>query len=245
MPRLVKIKNFLEKYFHRAVTELSRPAIIEFLRSNRLRFLANRIQLIVHRLDFKNRRNFNRVNLSLNIITENPNGDVILRFRTLCEKDIKQIFHNPISVNMVRVAALKTTEDRPFLDINHDDLWHISTDVLNWISEINSSGYVYRDILGCGQVHTENYIFGLTCEKGEGVGFKKIRIMIIKESNLANEYLMNRLKYENMYQGARTLTIRNMHEIYMRTLKEIRLTTQRNWIGPLRRVEICVPKYLI
>jgi hypothetical protein len=223
---------------------LRKPLTYELIQINPLFRPLNRLILYIsHMTDFKSRSNLRRVNLSLNHIGEKSDGTKILYIRTLWEKDLSEIFPNPISIQTILNSARQTNENNPFLETNQADLWHLTTDVLNSIAVVSAQGYLIKDMLGDNSVISENYIFCLTCEKGPTIGFSKLRIMLIKEKYLKQNDFMSTLHIENRYQSARLFTLSKIVDVYQKTLFNDTAFDHKSWKPPLRRIQLCIPKH--
>jgi hypothetical protein len=137
---------------------------------------------IKRRYDWRQRRFTQQVNFSLNSLAE-ADGSHTLQLRTLLEDSAAQVWINDYGVGRVLKAARRTTVENPFLKIVESrdrDLVMIA--VLNVLSERFSDAFVAR-VLGI-PAKTEPFLFGLTWERYGEMKTQKLRVMVIKRSDL-------------------------------------------------------------
>ena len=137
---------------------------------------------VKRRYDWRQRRFTQQVNFSLNSLTE-TNGTSTLLLRTLLEDSAAQVWINDYGVGRVLKAARRTTVENPFLQIaelRDRDLAMIA--VLNVLSERFSDAFVAQ-VLGIPAV-TDTFLFGLTWERYGEMKTQKLRVMVIKRSDL-------------------------------------------------------------
>ena len=134
------------------------------------------------RYDWRQRRFTQQVNFSLNTLVE-KNGSRTLLLRTLLEDSAAQVWINDYGVGRVLKAARRTTVEDPFLQIAESrdrDLVMIA--VLNVLSERFSDAFMAQ-VLGI-PAKTEAFLFGLTWERYGEMKSQKLRVMVIKRSDL-------------------------------------------------------------
>lgn len=123
---------------------------------------------------------FDRLNVSLNILTD----DRQLQIRTLLESHCEDIFLNAAITRDVIKAAKKTKESDSILPLPLKEYWYYLNPLVNEISERFSSGYLRRD---AGEpVKTERYLVCLTSETAGSIRQRKIRAMVMRKSVLTN-----------------------------------------------------------
>ena len=119
---------------------------------------------------------------SLNTLSE-ANGSCTLLLRTLLEESAASVWINDYGVGRVLKAARRTTFENPFLQIEGErdrDLVMIA--VLNVLSERFSDAFVAQ-ALGIPAT-TESFLYGLTWERYGEMKTQKLRVMVIKQSDL-------------------------------------------------------------
>ena len=134
------------------------------------------------RYDWRRRRFTQQVNFSLNTLVE-ANGACTLLLRTLLEESATRVWINDYGVGRVLRAARRTTVEEPFLQIPEAldrDLVMIA--VLNVLSERFSDAFVAR-ALGV-PAKTDSFLYGLTWERYGEMKTQKLRVIVIKRSDL-------------------------------------------------------------
>ena len=121
-----------------------------------------------------------------------PPEDPVLRprqafFRSLLEQSAAQVWINDYGVSRVLKAARRTTVERPFLQITEArDRDIVMVAVLNVLSERFSDAFVAR-VLGIPAA-TDSFLYGLTWERYGEMKTRKLRVMVIKRSDLQNMF---------------------------------------------------------
>lgn len=134
------------------------------------------------RYDWQQGRFAQQVNFSLNTLVE-EDGACTLLLRTLLEESAAQVWINDYGVGRVLKAARRTTVEKPFLqipDARDRDIAMVA--VLNVLSERFSDAFVAR-VLGM-PAKTDSFLFGLTWERYGEMKTQKLRVMVIKRSDL-------------------------------------------------------------
>jgi hypothetical protein len=132
------------------------------------------------RAEWRKKQFFDRLNISLNILT--PGQPLLIR--TLVEKSCQEIFLNKVAVETVLDAAKRTTERNPILPLPRNDYWYYLNAVLNEMAEKFSVGELRRDL---GQpVTTGRYLICLTSEAAGAIRTRKIRAMTVRKEVLLN-----------------------------------------------------------
>jgi hypothetical protein len=147
-----------------------------------------------------------RLSISLNMIHDGK-----LLIRTLAEKSLEEVIHNPAAIAKLQQAIKQTTEDNPIPPLAEDDFWHILNCVLNVISEKFSDGYIRQD-LGY-QVKMAQYLICLTRERAAEMRTSKIRAMVFQKSLLLN-LPEQEPQYEQPSHRIRFRTLKQLAELY-------------------------------
>jgi hypothetical protein len=165
---------------------------------------------------------YNRINISLNILTEGR-----LKIRTIMERSLEQVFTNKIAVEKVMAASQKTTIANPMLPIAKEDSWYLLNFVLNAVAEHFSAGQVRQD---AGVPVTKiAYVICLTCEVVGEERIRKVRAMMVRQDVLENfPYKDGMPELENPWHETRVQTIRTASEQYK--------TNPENFI----KFEVCI-----
>ncbi|MDJ0790011.1 MAG: hypothetical protein QNK05_24710 [Myxococcota bacterium] len=138
------------------------------------------------RVDWQQRRFSQQVNFSLNTLVE-ENGARRLLLRTLLEQSATEVWINDYGVGRVLKAARQTTVAQPFLRIpDARDRDVVMVAVLNVLSERFSDAFVAR-VLGI-PAKTETFLYGLTWERYGEMKTQKLRVMVIKRSDLESMF---------------------------------------------------------
>ena len=139
------------------------------------------------------RREFlDRVNFSLNRI-EPPAADAkpaegepappgTLRFRTLAEVNVTEVFPNAEARARVAAAARQTTAADPILPLPESDYWYYLNAVLNELSERFAAGWLRKD-LG-EEVRSARFLVALTAEVKGSAKTHKVRAMVMRKDAL-------------------------------------------------------------
>ena len=149
-----------------------------------------------------------RIIVSLNMLHEGK-----LKIRTIFERNLEDVFLNPIAIQKVRAASRRTTLDDPMLPIAKADAWYLLNFVLNAVAEHFCQGLVKQD---AGQpVTAVKYALCLTCEIVGDERIRKVRAMLVKLDHLRDfPYPDSLPELENPWHETRVLTLRKMAETY-------------------------------
>jgi hypothetical protein len=147
------------------------------------------------------------------IVSVNSLADGWLKIRTVFERSLEEVFLNPVAIEKVRVASLRTTVDDPLLPIAKEDRWFLLNFVLNAVAERFGDGMVRYD---AGQpLKPVTYLLFLT---GEVVGedrLRKVRAMMLRKELLENfPYTDSMPKLEQEWHADRIVTLRRAAEVY-------------------------------
>ncbi|MCH2210506.1 MAG: hypothetical protein MK110_04340 [Fuerstiella sp.] len=126
---------------------------------------------------WKRREFFERINFSLNSITDDT-----LRIRTLSEKSCSDIFLNTYAVRRLGQLIAKTNSRDPVVPIPRKDCWFFLNSVLNELSEQFASGLLARE--AGKQVLSTQYLICLTNECDGDLRTRKLRAMVIRRKLL-------------------------------------------------------------
>eukprot|EP00483_Globobulimina_turgida_P010264 UN10283 len=124
---------------------ISIPLLLTGIASSRILFRSKRSW---HRKDF-----YNVMNVSLNTIIRSPKTATgctkyTLYFRTLMEKEVRDVIPNPEGIKQLIEAAKKTNEENPFIIIeNSNNHWTVCNQIANQISSICANAFIHRDIV--------------------------------------------------------------------------------------------------
>lgn len=160
------------------------------------------------RLEWRRATFESRINISLNSIFGG-----ILRIRTLCEDEVKNIILSPYARRLVKKAAKATTIEDPFLHFaNKRDAWMVYNEVINAISSIYSSRILFTAMHGKSAKETKLYV-AITWERDADIPIQKLRIILVKEIVL-NEigHKLDTIKVEVPDQRTRIDALIKMHE---------------------------------
>ena len=189
------------------------------------------------RYDWRQRRFTRQVNFSLNTLVE-CDGSTTLHLRTLLEDSAVNVWLNEFGVSRVLKAAKHTTLGKPFLNIAkaHDrDLVMIA--VLNVLSERFSDAFLARAIGIPTKIDT--FLYGLTWEHYGEMKTQKLRVIVIKRSDLENMFDPSgqcKIDVAEESHRPRIKTLRRMYELWTSANQ-----TDRDMI---REVELGMPAYL-
>ena len=157
---------------------------------------------------WQNKQFLGRVIVSLNSFT-----DGWLKIRTVFERSLEEIFPNPVAVEKVRAASLRTTPENPLLPIAKEDRWYLLNFVLNAVAERFSNGVVCYD---AGQpLKPVSYLLFLTCEVVGPDRFRKVRAMMLRKDLIEDfPYRDSTPKLEQEWHRDRISTLARAAEIY-------------------------------
>jgi len=160
------------------------------------------------RRSWRKKQFFHRLNVTLNSF-----HDGRLEIRTLLERSLDQVFHNPVAVKKVLAASRRTTADNPLLPLARDDCWYLLNFVLNALAEHFSHGTVRRD---AGEpVRTVRYAFFLTCEVLERGRQRKVRAMVLRPELLREFPFPKEMpQLEQAWHEPRVRTLRKAAQVY-------------------------------
>ena len=192
---------------------------------------------IRRRYDWRQRRFTEQVKFSLNTLIQRD-GSQILLLRTLLEENASNVWLNEYGVSRVLSAARLTTREKQFLSITqqHDrDLVMIA--VLNVLSERFSEAFVARAV-GIS-TKTDAFLYGLTWERYGEMKTQKLRVIVIKRSDLESMFearsRTDEIGVVEESHRPRLMTLRRMYELWTSSSQ-----TDRDMI---REVELGMPTY--
>jgi hypothetical protein len=147
------------------------------------------------------------------LVTLNSLADGWLKIRTIFERSLEEVFLNPVAVEKVRAASLRTTVEYPLLEIAPEDRWFLLNFVLNAVAERFSSGLMRFD--AGVPLRPVTYLLFLTCEKvGEG-RILKVRAMLLRKDLLEDfPYRDTMPKLEMEWHADRIVTLRRAADLY-------------------------------
>ncbi len=147
------------------------------------------------------------------IVSLNGFADGWLKIRTVFERPLAEIFPNPVALEKVRAASLRTTADNPILPLAAEDRWYLLNYVLNAVAERFTDGLVRYD---AGQpLKPVSYLLFLTCEVVGPDRIRKVRAMLLRKDLVEDFPYWDTLpKLERDWHRDRVLTLRNAVELY-------------------------------
>ena len=149
-----------------------------------------------------------RVIVSLNIFAEGG-----LKIRTVIERNLDDVFLNPLAVEKVQTAARATTATNPILPVAKEDRWYLLNFVLNAIADHFVAGQMRYDA-GLPVVRVR-YVLFLTCELVGAERIRKVRAMLIREDHLKSfPYPDAMPALENPWHADRVRTLRVAAAVY-------------------------------
>lgn len=174
------------------------------------------------RREWQSKEFLNRVIVSLNTFDAGT-----LKIRTVLERNIEDVFLNPIAIEKIQHAVKLCTEDKPLLPVPKEDRWYLLNFVLNSVAEHFVAGHIKRDA-GL-PVSTVQFALFLTCEVVGDERIRKVRAMLIRKDLLAEfPYMESLPQFENPW-----------HEVRMKTLRQASLLYQ-NEPDQFLTLEACV-----
>lgn len=141
----------------------------------------------------------------------------LLKIRTLWEQEIHEVLLSNEEATEVVLAAAEATKKGgdPFLEIPIPDYWYVLNAVLNELAEGFQEGTLAL-ANGSTAFRTVRYIFGITCEKGDGIRAQKIRVIMVSEDYLSQLALgkIEKPEFESPTHELRWLTHQQMAHRY-------------------------------
>ena len=133
--------------------------------------------------------------------------------RTIFERSLEEVFLNPVAIDKVRSASLRTTVDNPLLPIAKEDRWYLLNFVLNAVAE-RFSGDVLRYDAGHA-LKPVTYLLFLTCEVLGDDRIRKVRAMLLRKDLLEDFPFAEEMpKLEQEWHSDRIVTLRRASEMY-------------------------------
>jgi hypothetical protein len=159
-------------------------------------------------LQWQHKQFLGRIIVSINCL-----ADGWLRIRTVFERSLEEVFLNPVAIEKVREASLKTTVENPILPIAKEDRWFLLNFVLNAVAEKFSDGAVRYD---AGQpLKPVPYLLFLTCEQVGEDRIRKVRALMVRKDMIENfPYMETMPKLEREWHGDRIVTLRQAARLY-------------------------------
>ena len=147
------------------------------------------------------------------LVSLNSLADGWLKIRTIFERSLEEVFLNPVAIDKVRSASLRTTVDNPLLPIAKEDRWYLLNFVLNAVAE-RFSGDVMRYDAGQA-LKPVTYLLFLTCEVLGDDRIRKVRGMLLRKDLLENfPFAEGMPKLEQGWHSDRIVTLRRAAEMY-------------------------------
>ena len=160
------------------------------------------------RREWQRKEFYDRINISLNILTDGR-----LKIRTLMERSLDQVFSNKIAAQKVLEASRKTTITNPMLPIAKEDCWYLLNFVLNAVAEHFSVGQVRQD--AGVPVTRVTYLICLTSETVGEERIRKVRAMLVRKEMLENFPYKDKMPdLDNPWHETRVQTLRTAAELY-------------------------------
>lgn len=166
-----------------------------------------------------------RVLLSLNCI-EKKDDKLVLKLRTLFERNIHDVLQNDMMENIVNGAISDVHENDPILRLPPEDAWYVLNAILNRMSELFAAGFLRQEMglaPGC-----KRYTFCLTFEKEGGIRIQKLRVMLIEKEKLLN-----------FPENAQWVLESDKHKFRLQTLSFLKKELQKN-PHLFMDIELCV-----
>lgn len=128
------------------------------------------------------------------------------------EDPLGKLITHPMAAKLIKNAAKKTTEHQPFLRFDPDDRWYVMNIVLLAIGEDGKEAA--RAKLSCkATVDEVPIVFAMTYERYPKMRQGKIRVMIVEQSALDDEHVLDQdLRVEFPSHRDRITTLRRMRE---------------------------------
>jgi hypothetical protein len=163
---------------------------------------------------WKHKQFLGRVIVSLNTFSEG-----FLRIRTIFERDLQEVFLNPVAIQKIQSAATKTKVLEPLLPMEKGDRWFLLNFVLNAVAEKFTDGLLRYDASlgspGHGTLRPVAYLIFLTCEQVGPDRLRKIRAMMIRKDLLEDfQYKDTMPNLEQEWHSDRIVTLRQAAEVY-------------------------------
>jgi hypothetical protein len=190
---------------------------------------------IRRRHDWRRKRFTEQVNFALNTLIERDGARVLL-LRTLLEDSAANVWLNEFGVSRVLKAARFTTLEDPFLripDPQERDVVMIA--VLNVLSERFSDAFIARAV---GMpIRTDVFLYGLTWERYGEMKTQKLRVTIIKRSDLES-------LFDDRSREHEIAVVEESHRPRMETLRrmfELWTSSDPEDLDMIREVELGIP----
>lgn len=186
------------------------------------------------RYEWRNSRFAQQVSFSLNTLVDR-NGSKVLLIRTLLEDTAANVWLNEFGISKVVRAAGNTTLDNPFIEIEDQrDRDIVMVAVLNVLSERFSDAFIAQ-ALGL-PTSTDAFLYGLTWERYGEMKTQKLRVMIVKRSDLETTFTdgdsLGQIGVLEDSHRPRVKTLSRMADIWM--------SNDKSGQGMIREVELGV-----
>lgn len=161
------------------------------------------------RRQWESKEFLHRVIISLNVLR-----DGVLKIRTVMERNLDDLFLNPIAIEKVQYAARACTPADPMMYIEKDDRWFVLNFVLNAVAEHLIVGNIRQDA-GL-PVTAVKYSLFLTCEVVGEERIRKVRAMMVRTELLENfPYGPEEMsRFENPWHIDRIRTLQKAAEVF-------------------------------
>ncbi len=136
-----------------------------------------------------------------------------LKIRTIFERSLEEVFLNPLAIEKIRNASLKTSVQNPIIPMEKKDRWFLLNFVLNAVAEHFSSNLVRYD---AGEpLRPVQYLLFLTAESVGEDRIRKVRAMLLRKDYFDNfPYTETLPKLEQEWHADRIVTLRRAIELY-------------------------------
>ena len=174
-----------------------------------LLYVRQKISQYLARRKMAERDFLDRINVSLNVFADGK-----LKIRTLFERPLSEIIHNPhVGEELQRAALAASNADDPIVRLPREQSWFVLNCVLNAIAERFSEG-AFREERGL-DVAREVYAFWITCEPVKNERERKIRVFLLKQDLLKNfPFLESMPELEAQKHEDRVLSLRQSCRLF-------------------------------
>lgn len=175
------------------------------------------VRAVRHR-DWRKKRFLRHVTFSLNLISWGGDARKSLLLRTLRESKIEDVFNNENAEKLVMERAQATEAKDPFMSFeDEDDLEWVKKAVLNHLSQDFADIFVAKALKL--PTSSQEFVYGVTCEKYGDLPSQKIRVMLISRDDL-ERYFLPKSGIAQGKQWAESVSISHpAHELRIRTLQ--------------------------
>ena len=164
------------------------------------------------RVHWRSKRFMNQVNFSLNYFQDGK-----LAMRTLMETSAQHVWLNDYGIKLVTVAADRATITQPFILLNDEkDMHFVNRAVVNTLSERFAEAFIARAL---GKPVCEGrFYFVITCEKYVEIRTLKLRVLIMSEKTLTEDFAPGGVGAETQIADpvlkARQTTLKGIYRLF-------------------------------